>query len=124
MKKVYSILALSLFLSCVVVSASYAKDKKEKINTGDVITTVAELNNTQDDSYITLKGYITKKLKHEKYLFQDSTGEVVLDIDKKINKQLKGVDEKTLVEVYGEFDKKDSYDEKHELDVKKVTILN
>lgn len=87
---------------------------------GDVVT-VADLKNIKDDEYVTLRGYIVKKIKKEKYLFKDSTGEITLDIDKKINNQLKNVDEKTLIEVYGEYDKE--YIEKNEIDVKKITIV-
>ncbi len=89
-------------------------------NNGDVIT-VADLKNIKDDEYVTLRGYIIKKIRKEKYLFKDSTGEITLDIDKKINSQLKNVDENTLVEVYGEYDKE--HFEKNKIDVKKVTIV-
>lgn len=89
-------------------------------NNGDVIT-VADLKNIKDDEYVTLRGYIIKKIRKEKYLFKDSTGEITLDIDKKINSQLKNVDENTLVEVYGEYDKE--HFEKNKIDVKKVSIV-
>ena len=89
-------------------------------NNGDVIT-VADLKNIKDEEYITLRGYIIKKIRKEKYLFKDSTGEITLDIDRKINSQLKNVDENTLVEVYGEYDKE--HFERNKIDVKKVTII-
>ena len=89
-------------------------------NNGDVIT-IKDLKNIEDDEYITIRGYIVKKIKKEKYLFKDSTGEIILDIDKKINNQLENVDKDTLVEIYGEYEKE--LFGKDEIDVKRITIV-
>lgn len=85
------------------------------------VITVEDLKNARDDENVTLKGYIIKKIKKEKYLFKDSTGEITIEIDSKINNQLKNVDENTLVEIYGEYDKE--YFGRSEIDVKKITIV-
>jgi len=82
---------------------------------------IADLKNARDDEYVTIRGYVVKRIKKDKYLFKDSTGEVILEIDKKINSQLKNVDENTLVEVYGEYDKE--YFARNKIDVKKITIV-
>ena len=91
------------------------------LDSNNGIITVAELKDIEDGEYITLKGYITKRIKKKKFLFKDSTGEIILEIDKKINNQLAGVNENTLVEIYGEYDRE--HFEKNKIEVKKITIV-
>ncbi len=83
--------------------------------------TVNQLKPVHDDDYVILEGYIVKKIRGETYLFRDSTGEIQLDIDHKINYMLEGVNEKTLVQIYGEYDK--NMFEPDEIEVKSLKIV-
>ena len=47
-------------------------------------TTVKEvLGRAPDDAWVTLRGRITQKVGHEKYLFTDGTDQITVDIDDK-----------------------------------------
>ena len=50
-------------------------------NTSSSITTVAQALKMKDDTPAVLRGNIVKMVKHEKYLFKDATGEIVVEID-------------------------------------------
>jgi len=67
--------------------------------------TVKDLSFLHDGDYVILQGYIVKKLGNEAYLFRDSTGEIQLDLDRNYDYLLKGVNEKTMVEISGEYDR-------------------
>jgi uncharacterized protein (TIGR00156 family) len=71
---------------------------------GAVAITVAEAKNLRDDTPVTLRGKIERFLGDEKYLFSDSTGKIVIEIDNKIWGNL-SVDENEAVEINGEIDK-------------------
>ena len=49
--------------------------------TSSAITAVSKALKMRDDTRAILKGNIVKQIAHEKYLFQDSTGEIVVEID-------------------------------------------
>lgn len=83
--------------------------------------TVRELKSVHDDEYVVLEGYIVKKIKNETYLFRDSTGEIKLDIDNDINYLLKNVNERTLVEISGEYERNTF--EPDEIEVENIKIL-
>jgi len=57
--------------------------------------------NPEDKAEVQLKGRITKKLYEEKYLFEDSTGEVVVEIDDK-RFPLQEVTENTVLAILGD----------------------
>ena len=44
-------------------------------------TPIKEALRMRDESYVTVRGNIVKRLTDDKYLFRDSTGEIVVDID-------------------------------------------
>ncbi len=44
-------------------------------------TTVANAKKMNDDSYVKLKGKIVSKIGNEKYLFEDNTGSIQIEID-------------------------------------------
>lgn len=69
-----------------------------------VTQTVAQAIQMRDDSKVTLRGYIIQHLGKDKYLFEDSTGKVTVEIDDD-NWQGLTVGAKDLVEIYGEVDK-------------------
>jgi uncharacterized protein (TIGR00156 family) len=78
------------------------------------------LATAQDNVKMYLKGYIIKRISHEKYVFTDGTGEVVVEIDNK-NMPQEQITPKTLIKLYGKVDK-DYFPSKIEVDVKSVEI--
>ena len=109
------------YTQTVAQNTTPKKSKSPYLDNNSDVITIKDLKNIKDDEYITIRGYIVKKIKKEKYLFKDSTGEIILDIDKKINNQLKNVDKDTLVEIYGEYEKE--LFEKDKIEVKRITIV-
>ncbi len=85
-----------------------------------IANSVSAAKNAPDDAWVTLRGHITRQIAHEKYIFADATGEVVVDID---DKYLYGITitPKDLVEISGEVDKE--FFESTEIDVKRVQIV-
>ncbi len=43
--------------------------------------TVAEAQKMRDDAHVIVEGYIVEEVRHEKYLFSDNTGQIVVKID-------------------------------------------
>ncbi|GGI18196.1 MAG: NirD/YgiW/YdeI family stress tolerance protein [Oxalicibacterium faecigallinarum] len=80
----------------------------------------AILKNPVDDQQVILRGYLTRQIAKEKYMFSDGTGEIRVDID---DKHLRGlpVSEKTKVELHGEVEK--DFLESPEIDVDLVRII-
>lgn len=72
------------------------------------------------DTMVKLKGFIVEKIKEEDFWFQDSTGKIKVEIDKKHLPQTP-FNEKTEVVIVGEVD----YDllEGTEIEVKKMEIV-
>lgn len=85
-----------------------------------VANSVSAAKNAPDDAWVTLRGHITRQIAHEKYIFADATGEIVVDID---DKYLYGITitPKDLVEISGEVDKE--FFESTEIDVKRIQIV-
>lgn len=68
------------------------------------VITVEEAKNMNDDAYVILQGYITDRNGDEKYVFQDKTGSITVEID---DDDWDGVDVSPadLVEIQGKIDK-------------------
>ena len=68
------------------------------------VTTVAEALKAKDDTLVVLTGKIERETSKEKYLFRDSTGGMIVEID---NEDWKGqtVTPADTVVIYGEVDK-------------------
>ena len=68
-----------------------------------IISTVKEAKDMNDDTYVTLRGNIEKRIKGDHYLFRDSTGTVEIEID---NDKWHGltVGPEDVVEILGEVD--------------------
>lgn len=84
------------------------------------VKTVSQVKNEWDDAWVTVRGKITKQLSKDKYLFKDSTGEMVVEIDSKYWQGVE-VNENDVVELSGEVDKdyfEDGQFSKIKLDVK------
>ena len=45
------------------------------------ITPVADAKNAYDDTYVELTGHIVNKVKDETYMFRDSSGDIMIEID-------------------------------------------
>ena len=45
------------------------------------ITTVNQVENLPDETYVTMQGNITSQVGHEKYMFKDETGTLKIEID-------------------------------------------
>lgn len=45
------------------------------------LTTVKQIESLPGDSYVTMQGKIISKIGHEKYMFQDETGTIKIEID-------------------------------------------
>ncbi len=74
MLKKSCVLILSAALPC---AAQFNPDGKS-VKTVSPVRQVLEM---KDDSYVTMQGHIIKQTGKEKYLFQDSTGSITVEID-------------------------------------------
>jgi uncharacterized protein (TIGR00156 family) len=67
------------------------------------LTTVAEAKNLADDARVILQGTIVHSLGDEEYTFKDESGEIIVEIDRKVWQGLSvGVNDR--VEISGEVD--------------------
>lgn len=71
------------------------------------------------DELLVVKGFVTKKINGDTYIFSDQTGQIRVEIDSKIALQ-QAFNEKTLVTLTGKLDS--NLFGYHELDVKKLVI--
>ncbi|MBQ7609223.1 MAG: NirD/YgiW/YdeI family stress tolerance protein [Desulfovibrionaceae bacterium] len=85
------------------------------------VTTVAQAKKAWDDTPVVLTGHIVSRAggDHEHYIFRDSTGEIVVDIDDKLFYG-RTVTPQTTVRLYGEVDKEMM--ERTKIDVKRLDI--
>jgi TIGR00156 family protein len=108
-------LAVALFSTVLTGGAAHAEAAFSADNTppaakggfsgpGPSVSSVSQAKKMRDDSQVVLRGNIVQQISHEKYLFQDSTGTVIVDID---DKDWAGqiVTPQNTVEIYGEVDK-------------------
>ncbi len=87
---------------------------------GIAMMTVKDVMDLKDDAAVRLKGKIERSLGNDKYLFQDSTGSIEVDIsEKKWHGQT--VTPNDTVEIFGELDK--DMLSQPEVDVKKIRIV-
>ena len=80
MKKV---LFLSTALICSFATLALAQTNGGFIGNSEniTITTVNQIENLADETYVTMQGNITSQVGHEKYMFKDSTGTIKVEID-------------------------------------------
>ncbi|OQB98206.1 MAG: hypothetical protein BWX80_04045 [Candidatus Hydrogenedentes bacterium ADurb.Bin101] len=114
----YLMVAVALAIFSTPVSAQFTGPGTG----GGGCTTVKDvLRNTPDDAWVTLRGRITQKVGHEKYLFTDGTGQITVEIDDKNFPYDTPITPKTKIEISGEVDKE--LIGRTEIDVKQMTIL-
>lgn len=86
------------------------------------VDTVREAKGARDDTNVVLTGHIVSRVRgsHDKYLFRDKTGEIVVDIDRRVFGG-RDVDHRTLVRLFGEVDR--DLLKPVKVDVKRLEIL-
>lgn len=82
--------------------------------------TVQQAKGMRDDSYVTMTGKITSRIGGDKYIFQDATGQITIDLD---DEDFRGqtVTPQNTVRIYGEVDKE--FGRGAEIDVKSLQVL-
>lgn len=67
------------------------------------VNKAADVARAYDDAHVTLEGFLVEQVSHDKYLFRDDTGTVMVDID---HKKFRGqnVTPQTRVRIVGEVD--------------------
>jgi len=96
----------SKLLVAIVASSTVGLAAAQYVGpSGLQLTTVANvLKTAKDDQKVLLQGVLLKKIGHEKYEFSDGTGTIRVEIDDVIFPR-EPIDEKTRVEIAGEFEK-------------------
>lgn len=70
----------------------------------ETIVTVKQVNEMRDDVPVIVKGHIVQRMGDEKYLFEDSTGSIAVEIDED-NWRGQTVTPTDTVKLYGEVDR-------------------
>ena len=84
-------------------------------------STVAQiLKSPVEDQEVSLRGKLTQKISHEKYMFSDGTASIRVEIDTK-DFPLGSISENTVVELAGKVEK--SFMESPEIDVDRVVVV-
>lgn len=124
-------IALFLILSAFSIPA-YAAFEQNPVNTNKggfegpgtqaIITTVEQAKSAQDDSKCELIGNIIEQLAGDDdlYLFKDSTGEIVIELDDDLFKG-RTVTPQNQIRIYGEVENEAF--EKTQIDVKKFDVI-
>lgn len=98
----------TLFAATVVLagaSGAVLADTVSQEQVQPVATSVAQiLQDVKDDQRVSLKGQITKQLSKEKFLFNDGSGEIQLDIDDELTK-VTPINPPVAIQLMGEVDK-------------------
>ena len=103
MKKLLTFVLLGLISSSTVFA-----DTKEGFNDYTAKkATVVEALKMNDDAYVTIQGNIIKKISDDKYSFKDSTGVILVEINKDIWSGI-SADTKDKLEITGEVEKKNN----------------
>lgn len=112
MKKIslFALIAILPICSAIAGSGSKVVHNNNKMTKSQNPTywSVMEIMNLPDNSPVVLHGKITKNMGDEVFLFEDSTGTIMLEIDEEDwNGNTVTVDD--VVTVYGNLDKNDGY---------------
>ncbi len=63
------------------------------------------LSTAPDDAHVVLRGRLVRRINDEKYLFDDGTGQVRVEIDAHLFPQGSPINDQTQIEISGEFDR-------------------
>lgn len=125
-------IAIFLFLSALAVPAWAGFQQNNVNNNGNGgfvgpgstagISTVAQAKSARDDSPCVLTGNIVQRMPgdNEHYLFRDSTGEILVEIDDELFMG-RTVTPETQIRIYGEVD--NEVFERTKVDVKNLEVL-
>ncbi|WP_239869474.1 NirD/YgiW/YdeI family stress tolerance protein [Shewanella insulae] len=91
----------TLILSCILTLPAFAAYNGPKV--GGVILDASDTHDAKDDTQVELTGKLIKSLGDEKYLFRDSSGEVEVEIDNALWRDIE-VSSDTTVTLRGEVD--------------------
>lgn len=123
MKKLFTLATLLVFSTSALAGFSNDQNRQSKGGFSSAslkqsrIATVARAKRANEDTYVTLQGYIIEKIGKEKYTFKDKTGSIRVEIDEDIWRGLT-VTPKTKVTIYGKVDNDDG---RVEIDVKRIS---
>jgi len=109
--------AMALFL---VATGAFAQFEGPGTTVTRNVTVKQILDNPMDDMLVVLRGRIVSKIAHEKYMFTDDTGQIVVDIDDEYLPYNRSITPKTTIEIAGDVDIDFM---ELEIDVKQVTII-
>lgn len=88
-----------------VASACFGGFVQNNISTpGLGIVNTKQVRAMLDDTYVTLRGYIVIQLSHEKFIFEDNSGSIKVEIDDDIQ-NITDFGKDILVEITGKVDK-------------------
>ncbi|MDE5833318.1 MAG: NirD/YgiW/YdeI family stress tolerance protein [Desulfovibrio sp.] len=107
-------IALSLLLAMPAQAAFIGP------NSGGDATTVAAAKKMRDDAYVTLTGNIVRRVRGDKYVFRDATGDIIIDIDEE-DFRGQDVSPQNTVRIMGEIDK--DFGRDAEVDVKSLRVI-
>lgn len=93
----------SVLFIIILLFTLTSTSKAQFTGNGDVVTVQQVKDQQNDGSYVTLEGFIVKRLGDELYLFRDDTGEIEVEIDDEVW-QGQQVDANTKVQIQGEVD--------------------
>ena len=128
MKTILTILFLSL-LNLNLVSANTTNMITDNFfigpEKGKAIITVKSLLETKvkDDIYVSLEGNIIERISKEKFLFQDATGKILIEIEDDILRELNNakITPQNVIKITGEVDK--DFAEKIKIEVSVLNII-
>lgn len=107
--------AAGLLMGSVAVQAQFTANQQAPVTTVKMIK-----DSGKDDQLVTIEGKLIKQVKKDDYIFQDATGQIIVDIDAKVFAGQK-VTPDTVVRLDGEIDK--DIMKEPEVDVHKLTIV-
>lgn len=123
MKK--NLILLAITFTLLILASLFAEGftgpggKSDKRGRSFSNVSVEEAVELRDDALVSLRGNILRSLGDEKYIFRDDSGEITIEIDRKVWRGL-SVDETDLVEISGEIEKKRN---RVEIDVKNIVKI-
>ena len=109
MKKI-SVLALAVFMPMCAAFAGPGKNMNNNTKAQPAVWSVTEVVSLPDDTPVVMRGRITKNMGNNIFVFEDSSGTIMLEIDEESwNGNTVRVDD--IVTVYGNVDKGTNYTE-------------
>ena len=118
MKKNFALLLAAVFLLISLTILS-AQEGFTGPRAGHPLVTVEQAKRMPDDALVTLQGYIINSLGDEKYTFRDNTGEIMIEIDRRVWRGV-SAGENDKVEISGEVEHERT---RVEIDVKSIRRL-